>query len=178
MAILENTPQEVDELLTLRKKKYYNLIPSTTRLTRDVILGLLSALDSENFLTRKRYDLIKDETGATVKRILAQIVIIDHEQKRLTKRFYSDFMMQNDATFNTNKNGLLLFMAIGITNTNYTFPAAFSFTTLELEICYNFFLSVLIEEVFNDRLPPRVNILDQGKGLLASLPHMIPGIQI
>ena len=179
LTLLENTVQDPEELLTVTKKQYYNLIPATTRSLRDVIEGLLETLTSENFLARKRYDIVKDETtGATVKRILAQIVIIDKEQKRLAKRFCSEYMMQDDATFNTNKQQLLLFVAVGITNTNHTFPAAFSFATSESDIAFTFFLDVLKDEIFNDRHPPKVNISDQGGGLITFLPNVFPSCQI
>lgn len=86
-------------------------------------------------------------------------------------------MIEIDATFNTNSQKLLLFVAVGITNTNRTFPMAFLFATSELEIAFSFFYNILKEELFNNCPPPRVNLSDQAKGLAACLPNKLPACQ-
>ena len=101
-AVLDNTAKDWDDEFHLNKKKYYNLIPSTTRSREDVLTGLLAALDSPNFTAKIRYSYVKDIHGMITKRILEQIVLIDDFQRSLAKRFCSDFLMENNATFNTN----------------------------------------------------------------------------
>ena len=142
MRILENTPKEPDEVFHLKQKKYYNLIPSTTRSREDIFAGLLECLDDPNFTAKVRYMYVKNEHGVPIKRVLQQIVLIDNYQRILAKRFTSDFCIENDATFNTNATKLLLFVAVGVTNTNQSFPAAFSFATQESEVSYNFFFEM------------------------------------
>lgn len=172
--VLNNTSKEEGEIYHISKKKYYRLIPSTTRSRDDIITGLLQCLDSTEFTARVRYSYILDDAGVPVKKLLEQIFFIDKLQRDLTKRFCSDFMLQMDATFNTNALKMLLFVAVGITNTNLTFPAAFSFAISESEVAVNFFLRCLKEEVFDDCPAPRVVIVDQSKGIQASLSVMMP----
>ena len=178
MRILENTPKEPDEVFHIKRKKYYNLVPSTTRSRDEILTSLLECLDDPNFTAKVRYMYVKNELGIPTKRVLQQIVLIDHYQQRLAKRFTSNFCIQNDATFNTNAHKLLLFVAVGVTNTNQSFPAAFSFSTQESEISYNYFFEACKELIWNDYNPPTVNISDQGKGLIASLPLMLPDCQL
>lgn len=160
MRILENTPKEPDEVFHLKKKKYYNLVPSTTPSRENILNGLLECLDDPNFTAKVRSIYVKNEYGIPIKRVLQQIVLIDNYQKALAKRFTSDFYIQNDATFNTNASKLLLFVAVGVTNTNQSFPAAFSFSTQESEISYIFFFETCKEVIWNDCNPPTVNISD------------------
>lgn len=176
--VLDHTPKDPDQEFTIPKKKYYDLVPSTIRSREDVLQGLLKALDSEQFTSYPRHNYVKNAAGAIQKRILQQVVIIDNNQRRLAKRFCSDFMMQNDATFNTNATKLLLFVAVGVTNTNMTFSAALSFATAESEEAYRFFFDVLNEQLWDDCPPPRVNLADQGKGLIAALPIKLPDCQL
>ena len=70
MRILENTPKESDEVFHLKKKKYYNLVPSITRSREDILTGLLECLDDSNFIVKVRYMYIKNEHGVPIKRIL------------------------------------------------------------------------------------------------------------
>ena len=91
MRILENTPKEPDEVFHIKKKKYYNLMPSTTRSRDEILTGLLECLDDPRFTAKVRYMYVKNEQGIPTKRVLQQIVLIDHYQRRLAKRFTSDF---------------------------------------------------------------------------------------
>ena len=160
MRILENTPKELDEVFHIKKKKYYNLVPSTTRSCDKILTRLLECLDDLKFTAKVRYMYVKNELGIPTKRVLQQIVLINHYQQRLAKRFTSDFCIQNDATFNTNAQKLLLFVAVGVPNTNQSFLAAFSFSTQESEISYNFFFEACKELIWNDCNLPTVNISD------------------
>lgn len=141
--VLSHTTREADVEYYMKKHDYYNLRPSATRSREDIITGLLLVLENGDFTAHKRFRKVQNENGVVVKRILEQIVIIDPIQKRMAKRFTSDFMIRNDATFSTNAEKLLLFVAVGVTNTNRSFPAAFSFATSESEENFNYFLLVL-----------------------------------
>ena len=145
MRILENTPKEPDEVFHLKRRKYYNLVHFTTRSRDKILTGLLECLDDPKFTAKVRYMYVKNDVGIPIKRVLQQIVLIDYYQQILAKRFTSDFCIQNDATFNTNAQKLLLFVAVGVINTNQSFPAAFSFSTQESEISYNFFFEACKE---------------------------------
>ena len=58
--VLDNTAKDWDDEFHLNKKKYYNLILSTTRSREDILTGLLAALDSPNFTAKVRYLYVKD----------------------------------------------------------------------------------------------------------------------
>lgn len=173
--LLDNTPKDDDVLLHIDRRKYYNLIPSVTRSREDIIVGLLAALDNDNFICRCRYSYVRDVNHVVVKRKLEQIFLMDNYQKTLAKRFVSYTLMELDATFNTNALKMLLFVAVGVTNCNKTFPAAFSYAISESEVAFNWFFTCLNEEVFDDCPPPSVCLGDQAKGLMAALPTSLPG---
>ena len=118
MRILENTSKKPDEVFHIKKKKYYNLIPSTTRSRDKILTRLLEYLDNPRFTAKVRYIYVKNKQRIPTKRVLQQIVLIDHYQRRLAKRFTSDFYIQNDTIFNINTQKLLLFMTVRVINTN------------------------------------------------------------
>lgn len=70
MRILENTPKEPDEVFHLKKKKYYNLVPSTTWSRDEILTKLLECLDNPNFTAKVRYIYVKDELRIPIKRVL------------------------------------------------------------------------------------------------------------
>ncbi|KAL2048394.1 hypothetical protein N7G274_000305 [Stereocaulon virgatum] len=119
--ILANTPKEYDGDLHISKKKYYNLIPSTTRADQDILLGFLQsleALDADDLIPKCRYEYVLND-GIPVKKILKQVYFLDTQQRRWTKRFCADFLVELDATFNTNKLKLLLLVAISLGERRY-----------------------------------------------------------
>jgi hypothetical protein len=87
---------------------------------------MLEALKNRGYLYRERY-IYRTENGKIAAKELEQIFFVKQSQIALSKRFVSDFMLELDVTFNTNDLGLLLFIAIRITHTERSFPAAFSF---------------------------------------------------
>ena len=70
MRILENTPKKLNEIFHLKKKKYYNLVPSITRSRDKILTGLLECLDDPNFIVKVRYMYVKNKLGILIKRIL------------------------------------------------------------------------------------------------------------
>ncbi|KAM4061555.1 MULE transposase [Hirsutella rhossiliensis] len=88
---------------------------------------------------------------------------------RLGRRFVSGFLMQTDATFNTNCLHLPLSVIAGITNTGKTFPLAFAFITSESAEAFEFVNAQLAKLVWYDCPPPQVVLGDQTKGLAAAM---------
>ena len=70
MRILENTPKKSDKIFHLKKKKYYNLIPFTTRSRENILTNLLKYLDDSNFTVKVRYIYIKNKNDVLIKRVL------------------------------------------------------------------------------------------------------------
>ena len=177
--VLANTEREFDELLHISKKKYYNLIPSTTRNQRDILIGFLAVVEAyPDMITRTRFEYERDANGVPIKRILKQVSWMDTQQRHWARRFCSEFVIEFDATFNTNALKMLLFVSIGITNTNMTFPVAFSFALSESQVATTAFLVFLNQELWIEgTAPPRVGIVDQGKGMWASLEEEMPSLQ-
>ena len=151
----------------MNKKKYYNLISFIIRNKENVLIGLLIALNNSNFIIKVRYLYVKNMHEIIIKRILEQIVFIDDFQKSRIKRFYSDFLIENDVIFNTNAHKLLLFVIVNIINT-VKFFSVFFFVTFEFEVAINYFLDILKKEIFNDCRLLKVNLFDQRKGYIVS----------
>lgn len=176
--VLANTPKEYDEDLHISKKKYYNLIPSTTRADQDILLGFLQsleALEADDLISKCRYEYVLNDGGIPVKKILKQVCFLDTQQRRWAKRFCADFLVELDATFNTNKLKMLLFVAVGVTNTDLSFPAAFSLAISETKVAFDEFLRFMNREIWSEGTSaPRVACVDQGKGLLSALPSQMP----
>ena len=144
--------------MTISQKTYYNLLwkkpgdfsnPGT-------IDGLLAVLNEASFTFRCR---TKDEIEGDhiIKRKLIQIVFFHKEAIRFGQRFIAGKMLVVDSTCNTNKLRMPLLIGVGITNSNKTFPLAYSYCPGETAESYDFFFEVLGEEVFfNDILDPAV----------------------
>src|SRR3981189_1275766 len=82
-----------------------------------------------------------------------------------------------DGTFNTNSRRLPLICLVGITNTNTTFPVAFSYCPAEDKESFIFVLESLILDVFDDSTAdPAVIMADQIAGLISALPKVMPGV--
>ena len=70
MRILENTPKELDEIFHIKRRKYYNLVPSTTRSRDKILTELLECLDNSNFTAKVCYIYVKNELRIPIKRVL------------------------------------------------------------------------------------------------------------
>ncbi len=95
----------------------------------------------------------------------------------MARKFISDFLLELDATFSTNKLGLLLIEFVGIIHHDKSFPAAFSYCISESKIVFKFALDSFLGLCFgDDEVPePRVTLSDQAEGLMVSLPDELPG---
>ena len=93
-------------------------------------------------------EIEEDLDGRVISRRLIQIFFIHLNQIELGQRFVANFIMIIDGTFHTNALRLLLLVAVGISNSNSTFPLAFSYCPSESEDAFGFFFDSLREMVF------------------------------
>ncbi len=87
------------------------------------------------------------------------------------RRFVSNFALEIDTIFNTNRLKILLFILIRITYTEKSFSGAFSFGDTEDTESFTFIFKYLRELVFIDDIPSfRVLVSDQATGLISIIP--------
>ena len=101
--------------------------------------------------------------------MVKDIFFINKAQIALRRRFVLDFLYKTDATFNTNKLRLLLFVIVGITNTSKTFPFSYCYITSKSAKSFNFVLGEITKYVFYDCLKAAVICADFTKGLSAAI---------
>ena len=65
--------------------------------------------------------------GELQSRLILAIAFFSKEQIRQARRFISRYIVQSDATFNTNDKRLLLSNVVGLDNRGKTFPAMYLF---------------------------------------------------
>ena len=78
-------------------------------------------------------------------------------------------MINIDATFQTNRLGLLLSNITSITSAGKTFPVCFSFKRTEAEETFNMEFEFMDRFIFHDVEWPHIVLSDQSQGLLASI---------
>jgi hypothetical protein len=157
--------------MTISQKTYYNLLRKKPGDSSDpgTIDGLLAVLNEASFTFRCR---TKDEMEGdrVIKRKLIQIVFFHKEAIRFGQRFIAGKVLVVDGTCNTNKLRMPLLIGVGITNSNKTFPLAYSYCPGETAESYDFFFEILGEEVFfDDILDPAVVMGDQAAGLIKAV---------
>ena len=170
------------EGLDLPRKSYYNISRprgfSKLSDSDDNVKDLLAMLDREQGLIyRARYDYEVDGTGKPVAKILDQLFWMTEQQRTFSRKFISNFLLQLDATFSTNKLGMLLIEFVGINHHEKSFPAAYSYCISESKVAFDFAIDAFLSVCFgDDEAPePRVILSDQAEGLMVSLPIQIPG---
>jgi hypothetical protein len=89
--------------------------------------GLLVALQEEEFVCRARVKIEEDDAGELVKRQMIRLWFAYREQLDAAARFYFDWLLVIDGTFNTNKDRLPLLITVGALNSGKTFSACFSY---------------------------------------------------
>ncbi|KJZ68301.1 hypothetical protein HIM_12309 [Hirsutella minnesotensis 3608] len=133
----------------LSAKEFYNLSRSEGRRTNQEALDLLlTCLEFEDFRVRCFFKYLLDDQGRRTARVLEHLFFCSSEQIRLGRRFVSGFLMQSDATFNTNSLHLPLSVMVGITNTGKTFPLAFAFIKSESAEAFEFVNAQLAELIW------------------------------
>ena len=148
----------------------------------ETIAGFLKALVDKGFIYKNRVKIEEDLKGKEVGRKLIQIWFIHPRLMDITRRFVSDFILVIDGTFNTNKERLPLLIAVGVLNSEKTFPIAFSWCPSEDKVSYVFFWECLKEYGFErlgepHTVPSRVILGDQNGGLTASIPNVFSDAQ-
>ena len=170
--------------VTLTSKQYYNTVRKAPANAEDMttIVGLLQALEDNDFIHQTRVELAYDIGGKVVGRKMQQIWFSHPRLLDLARRFVSDFILIIDGTFNTNRYKLPLLVAVGVLNSGKTFPIAYSWCQSESKVSYGFFWSCLKEECFErpgepHTVPPRVILGDQHQGITSSIPDAFPDAQ-
>ena len=80
------------------------------------------------------------------------------------------FLLETDATFNTNKLNLPLSVFVGITNTDLSFPVAYCYITSKSAECFTFIIECMKELIFYDDCPgPGVILGDFAAGLTVAM---------
>ena len=121
--------------------------------------------------------LAKD--GSVEERVLEQIFFATETQLAWAKRFIAHHVLLIDGTFETNKLGLVLVVVVGVTSTNKSFPAAYSFAKSEACVDFDYIFDGLKHWVFGDDIAePRVILGDQASGLIASIPKSMPNSKL
>jgi hypothetical protein len=109
------------------------------------------------------------EGNRVIKRKLIQVVFFHKEAIRFGQRIMAGKVLVVDGACNMNKLRMPLSAEVGITNSNETFPSAYSYCLGETAGPYDF-LEILGEEVFlDDTLDPAVIMGDQTPGLIKAV---------
>ena len=156
--------------LRLSKDDYYNLSRSegahTEEEARQFALGVLK---EQGFHVRCFEKNIL-EGNQVQRRVIEHFFFCNSEQIRLARRFLSHFVVETDATFNTNRLNMPLSVLLGITNTGLSFPAAYCYISSESRESFLFMFACMQELMFYDKCPgPYVILGDFAAGLGAAM---------
>ena len=165
--------------LCLNSKDYYNLAVSQgSRSKAELLDGLLTAFEMENFHVRSTYGSLLNKAGEKTAHVLQHIFFCSSDQIYLARRFASRCMIQMDATFNTNNLNLPLSVIVGVTNTDMTFPIGFAFIQSESTEAFQHILKSMDDLIWSNC--PRLNIIlaDQAKGLKPAANALWPDVTI
>ena len=190
--------------LSIGRKEYYNLRRHPLRNSSKGFEALIVALEEASFVYSARCEEVLDPAGSgkVIALQLEQVWFAMPCQLEFARRFISGFALLIDGTFQTNALNLVLLVMQGISNTNKTFPACFSFARSEGKMSFDFAFKCLRDFGFAGYVdisasprpreaegrnglqanhkstfnctPPRVVISNQAKGLIASLPTSLP----
>jgi hypothetical protein len=147
----------------LSESEYYNLTykrHSTDKNTPvHTMQHIMKALIDAGFHIRRRW-VETFEENVHIRR-LDQICFVSDAQVAKAPRFCSGFVVELDATFNTNATKMSLAFTVGVDNHGKSFTAALSFIRAEAAEDYGFILTCLDELVFYGAIEhPKVLISD------------------
>jgi hypothetical protein len=157
----------------LSKSEYYNLSynrhSTNENQPKHIIERMMTAFGDAGFHVRLRWVELYSNDQLTHR--LDQIFMVSDAQVAKARRFCSGFVIQMDATFNTNILKMPLCNIIGIDNHSKTLTAALSFIRAEAAEDFIFIFKCLDELVFygEDFNSPRVLITDQSAGMIKAL---------
>lgn len=156
--------------LRLSKNDYYNLVRSEgSHSPEEELQFALGTLKSEGFHVRCMEKYLM-ENNLQQRRVVEHFFFCNEEQIRLARRFVSGFLIETDATFNTNQLNLPLSTLVGVTNTMRTFTVAYCYITSESAESFLFLFECLKDLIFHDRCPgPGVILGDFAAGLAAAM---------
>lgn len=97
-----------------------------------------------HILEAKRFHV---EGNVRQKQVIEVFFFCSPEQVSKTRRFVGGFVMQTDATFNTNELNMPLSILLGVTNTLASFPVACCFTSSESADAF-IFIHACCKEIF------------------------------
>ena len=108
----------------------------------DKIQVTLDTLEGKGFhiCCLKKY-LIEDNVRQ--RQVIEAFLFCFLEQIKIGQRFVSHFVIQTDATFNTNELNMPLSILVGITNTMSSFPLAYIFISSESVEVFKFVNTLL-----------------------------------
>ena len=121
-------------------------------ITRNKKLGslLLPILEEEGFHVRCLEKNII-ENDQVKRRVIEHFFFCNEEQICLARRFLSHFLVETNATFNTNRLNMPFSVLLGITNTGSFFPAAYCFISSESKESFLFMFAFMEELMFYDQ---------------------------
>ena len=121
----------------LPAKAYWNLMRTNKLSPEDKIQVTLDTLEGKGFHIRclKKY-LVEDNVRQ--RQVIEVFLFCSPEQIEMGRRFVSNFVVQTDATFNTNELNMPLSILVGVTNTMSGFPLAYTFISSESAETFKF----------------------------------------
>ena len=155
--------------MRLPAKTYWNLIRCSKLSPEEKIQVTLDTLESKRFHLRclKKYLV---ENNIQERQVIEAFLFCLPEHIEMARRFLSGFLIQTDATFNTNELNMPLSILLGITNTMSSFPVAYKFISSESAEAFKFINACCKELFFWDNCPgPAVMLGDFSLGLSAAM---------
>lgn len=129
----------------------------------------MDTLEAKGFHVRchKKYHL---EENVRQKQVIEAFFFCSLEQISMIRRFVSGFVMQTEATFNTNELNIPLSILLGVTNTLASFLVAYCFMSSEYADAF-IFIHACCEEIFfwDNCLGPEVIVEDFSLGLSTAM---------
>lgn len=151
-----------DMLLSL--KEYYNLRGQRIRNVEydDMARSLVAVFKELGWQC-----ILRIEQVDSLRRVV-QVFFWHTKLRDLARRFTSNALLIVDATFRTNRKGLPLIAGTGKSNTEKTFPIAFSWCPEEDAESYEFFYQCLREEFYQVAPEPAVVLTDLSTGMYSA----------
>ncbi len=136
--------------LDITSKEYYNLIKFIDKkISQEQLTLILKTVELKNFHVRclKKYVMKND---VRKHQVIELFFFCNTLQIRFARRFVSDFVIQTDATFNTNHLNMPLSVLMSITNTVKSFAVAYCFVSSESIEVFIFINSCIRDLIFHD----------------------------
>jgi MULE transposase domain len=134
--------------------------PLKDRVSNDLFKALMLALKEAGFLFVCAINDKLADNGSIKRRVLKQLFFLFKAQIIYGKRFIANQVLFIDGTFETNRLGLILFIVVGVTNTNKNFPTAYSFVRSEVRMSFDFIFDSLRRFIFTDDIAEAQIILN------------------